>query len=73
MSIKCGYCKTQFSTREALQEHLETCSKEVIQVATGTPPLDPKPSTSGKVYECGNCGASFTRKESLIMHRANCP
>ncbi len=73
MSFKCGYCKTSFSTREALQDHLENCERHVIDVASGTPPIDPKPSGGGGVYECGVCGATFTRKESLIMHRASCP
>ena len=68
-NYKCGYCKKTFSTRESLQEHMESCERKVLPDAKDSP-IDPPPKD--RVYECPKCGATFTKKESFIMHGANC-
>ena len=71
-SIKCGYCKKDFSSIEALQEHRQSCKRKVIKVGAGALLLSSEPESSGKVFECRNCGASYGSKEGMLIHRNDC-
>ncbi len=60
MAVRCGYCDTEFQSREALQTHMKVCG-ETPEVPDNAP-----------VYECAKCGATFVKPAGLQAHRQSC-